>query len=151
MGFFDKIGEKATEVYNTTAEKTTKITKEMKLKSNINDNKSKMDKIFQEIGAEIYKKYKNEEQINIQQDFSEQLYQIDIYQAENEVALEEIRALKGLMLCENCKKEINENARFCPFCGTKQQVNENTSNTILDTEKPEIIIEEIGKDESAEE
>lgn len=23
------------------------------------------------------------------------------------------------MLCKHCEKEINENAAFCPFCGTK--------------------------------
>ena len=43
MSFFDKLGEKASEVYNSTAEKTNRLTREMKLKSTINDNKEKIN------------------------------------------------------------------------------------------------------------
>lgn len=178
MGFFDKISEKATEVYNTTAEKTNQITREMKLKSGINENKNKIERIYQEIGKIIYDKYKMGEVINAEQDFSEQVYQIDLYVEENEKAQAEIRLLKKLRLCENCEKEISLTARFCPFCGKEQKENNNQennntkqekseeqvratdtskrepgiilSNTILDIEEPEIIVEEIGKEQSEE-
>ena len=50
MEFFDKITKKATETYKGAAEKTGKIAKEAKLKLKINDNKSKINDLYQEIG-----------------------------------------------------------------------------------------------------
>lgn len=121
MSFFNKIGEKASEVYNTTAEKTNKLTREMKLKSGINENKGKITKIYQEIGEKIYQSHKNSEKVNTEKDFSEQLYQIDLYQKEIEDSQAEIRLLKDMKLCEKCSKEMNLTAKFCPFCGAEQK------------------------------
>ena len=39
MGFFDDLSKKASETYKNTAEKTSKLTREMKLKSLINEDR----------------------------------------------------------------------------------------------------------------
>ena len=57
MGFFDDLTKKATETYKNTAEKTNKLTREMKLKSQINDNKAKITKIYGDIGKKVYEKH----------------------------------------------------------------------------------------------
>ena len=56
MGFFDDLSKKASETYRNTAEKTNKLTREMKLKSQINDDKNKIEKIYAEIGKKVYEK-----------------------------------------------------------------------------------------------
>lgn len=129
MSFFDKLGEKASEVYNTTAEKTNRLTREMKLKSTINDNKGKINKIYQEIGEKIYTNHKNKENLVSENEFSEILYQIDLYQKEIEECQNEIRSLKELKLCEKCMKEMNKSAKFCPFCGGEQKDNVSVTNS----------------------
>lgn len=145
MNFFNKIGEKASEVYNTTADKTNKLTREMKLKSSINDNKGKITKIYQEIGEKVYQAHKSNEKVNIEKDFSEQLYQIDLYQKEIEDSQAEIRSLKDLKLCESCLKEMNLTAKFCPFCGAEQKQVEIIKNGEQSEEKKENVIEPIEK------
>ena len=54
MDFFDKLGKKASETYKGAAEKTSKIAKETKLKMAINENKSKINDLYEEIGKKIY-------------------------------------------------------------------------------------------------
>ena len=53
MGFFDDLSKKASETYRNTAEKTNKLTREMKLKSLINDDKGKIEKLYAEIGKKV--------------------------------------------------------------------------------------------------
>ena len=143
MSFFNKIGEKASEVYNTTAEKTNKLTREMKLKSAINDNKGKTTKIYQEIGEKIYQSHIKNEKINVEKDFNEQLYQIDLYQKEIDEAQAEIRSLKDLKLCESCAKEMSVAAKFCPFCGTEQKNMQSVNQEEKLETNPEIVMEKI--------
>lgn len=121
MGFLDKIGEKASEVYNNTAEKTNKISKELKLKSQINENNSKINKLSEQIGKKVYEKFIKDEEINIKDYLSEELNQIKNLEKENESARISILELKDMKLCEKCSAEIKAVARFCPVCGTQQQ------------------------------
>lgn len=134
MSFFNKIGEKATEMYNTTAEKTNKITKEVKLKSTISENKNKMTKLYQEIGEEIFNQYTNGELKKVDKDIEEKFYQLELYKKEIDEAQEQIYSLKSLKLCENCKKEMSLIARFCPFCGAEQK-NESIYDKNIQNEK----------------
>ena len=57
MDFFDKLSKKASETYKVTAEKTTKIAKETKLKLEISNYKSNMEDLYKIVGKKIYQKY----------------------------------------------------------------------------------------------
>ena len=46
MGFFDNLGKKASAAYDATAEKTSKIAKEAKLRMKMNENKSEINNIY---------------------------------------------------------------------------------------------------------
>lgn len=154
MDFFDKLGKKATEVYNNTAEKTTKITKEMKLKSLMNEDKIKINKLYEDIGKIVYEKYNLGEELDFDKDISEQCTKIDAYSKEIEDTLNDIRSLKDLKVCDACDKEITIKARFCPHCGTVQEESDveigndklSTDEMFPDT-KTEVIIEVIGEEE----
>ena len=137
MGFFDDLSRKASETYKNTAEKTNKLTREMKLKSLINDDKNRIEKIYTEIGKKVYEKHLLGENFDIKVDLVEECSQIDAYTREIEDMRMEILSLKDLRLCSNCSAEIALNARFCPKCGAVQeedktmgQTAENTVNTV---------------------
>ena len=121
MGFFDDLSRKASETYKNTAEKTNKLTREMKLKSSINDDKSKIEKLYAEIGKKVYEKHIREENIDIKSELVEECSKIDAYSKEIEDMRMEILSLKDLRLCKTCAAEIALNAKFCPKCGAVQE------------------------------
>ncbi len=120
MGFFDDLSKKASETYKNTTEKTSKLTREMKLKSSINENKAKIEKIYAEIGKKVYEKHLREENIDIKADLIEECSKLDAYAKEIEDMRTEMLALKDLRICKGCATEIPVNAKFCPKCGTVQ-------------------------------
>ena len=141
MEFLDKLTKKATETYKGAAEKTGKIAKEAKLKMKINDNKSKINDLYQEIGKKVYQKHTADEQICIKKDLEEECAKIDILSAEIETYHEEILNLSDVKACINCKETIDKEAKFCPKCGAEQPANE---------EKQEVMEVEIVKEKKEE-
>ena len=126
MGFFDDLTKKASETYKNTAEKTNKLTREMKLKSLMNDDKAKINNIYCEIGKKVYEKHIREENIDIKSELVEECSKIDAYSKEIEDMRIELLQLKDLRMCKVCAAEIPLNAKFCPKCGTMQE-EENTA------------------------
>ena len=120
MGFFDKLGKKASSVYDATAEKTGKLAKEAKLRMKINENKSDINDLYKEIGRKIYEKHVREENIDIKSELEEECTKIDVLSAEIETCLKSILELKDKRQCEQCHAEIELKDVFCPKCGAKQ-------------------------------
>lgn len=112
MGFFNEIGKK-------TSEATSKITKETKLKIKINDNKNKIEDIYEEIGKKVYEKHVREENISIKEELHEECSKIDVLSKEIEVARKEILRLNNKRQCPKCYAEIEKEAVFCSKCGQK--------------------------------
>ena len=121
MGFFDDLTKKASETYKNTAEKTNKLTREMKLKSLMNDDKAKINSIYCEIGKKVYEKHIREENIDIKSELAEECSKIDAYSKEIEDMRIELLQLKDLRMCKVCAAEIPLNAKFCPKCGSMQE------------------------------
>lgn len=121
MGFFDNLGKKASSVYDATADKTSKLAKEAKLRMKINENKSDINDLYKEIGKKVYEKHVREENIDIRKELEEECTQIDVLSAEIETCLKSILELKDKKQCEKCHAEIELEDVFCPKCGAKQQ------------------------------
>ena len=120
MGFFDNLGKKASAAYDATAEKTSKIAKEAKLRMKMNENKSEINNIYKEIGKKVYEKHVINENIDIKTELEEECTKIDVLSAEIETCLKSILELKEKKQCEQCHTEIDLDATFCPKCGAKQ-------------------------------
>lgn len=121
MDFFDKIGEKATNVYKTTADKTGKLAKEARLKLKMSNLKSQIDDIYMEIGAKIYEKHLLKENVDIEKELEEQCTKIDILSNQIESILKECLELKDKKQCKNCSAQFDKNFKFCPECGADQR------------------------------
>ncbi len=113
MGFFSDLGKK-------TSETTGKIARETKLKMKINENKGKIEDIYEEIGKKVYEKHIREENIDIKTDLAEECSKLDALSKEIEDARLEILKLNQKKLCSKCSAEIEAGAVFCPKCGEKQ-------------------------------
>ena len=134
MGFFDNLGKKASAAYDATAEKTSKLAKEAKLRMKINENKSNIKDLYEEIGKKVYEKHVREENIDINTDLEEECTKIDVLSAEIETCLKSILELKEKKQCEKCHAEIELNASFCPKCGEKQPVEEVKVAEVVDAD-----------------
>lgn len=119
MGFFSDLGKKTTET-------TGKIAKETKLKIKINENKGKIEEIYEEIGKIVYESHIREEKLEIQGDLLQKCSKIDELAKEIEEARIEILKLNQKRICKKCAAEIEETALFCSKCGEKQEQEENT-------------------------
>ena len=119
MEIFEKIGDAASKTYKFTAEKTSKIAKETKLKMQINEAKGKIDDIYREIGEMVYKKSVLDEDIK-KEDLKEKCDEIDELSGKIVKCKNEILTLKEKRQCRNCYEEIEINDKFCPNCGVKQ-------------------------------
>ena len=126
MDFFDKLGKKASEAYKITADKTGKIAKEAKLRMKINELKSQINDIYEEIGKKVYENHVREEKEDLGKILEEECIRIDVLSDEIEDKLHQCLELKDKKQCPNCYKEIDKNMKFCPECGAKQK-DEDTS------------------------
>ena len=120
MDFFDKLSKKASETYKVTAEKTTKIAKETKLKLEISNYKSNMEDLYKIVGKKIYQKYAAQEIAPIEgATFQDELNKLDTISEKIDIANKEIMSLKDKIKCQNCNYEMSEEYEYCPKCGTK--------------------------------
>ena len=151
MDFFNKIGDIANKTYKKTSQKTGEIAKEAKLKMKMNDNKSKINNLYEEIGKIVYQKYLNNEEVKINEDLNTYLNQIDELSKEIETYQEDILKIKNKRICENCYSEINLDSKYCPHCGFEQKeekVEDIKENETSDEGTKEIEIIEDNDDEN---
>lgn len=120
MEFFDKISKKASEAYKATADKTGKLAKETKLKLKMNELKTQVHELYEEIGKKVYEKHVREEEISIKKDLEEECTKIDVLSDEIENLLKQCLDLKDRKQCPKCYVEIEKNMNFCYNCGQKQ-------------------------------
>lgn len=130
MEFFDKLTKKASETYKGAAEKTGKIAKEAKLKMKINDNKSKINELYKEMGKKVYQKHTANEDLCIKKDLEEECAKIDILSSEIDTYHKEILELSDVKVCIQCKEPMDKEAKFCPKCGAKQPIVEETAEVV---------------------
>ncbi len=120
MEFFDKLTKKASETYKGAAEITAKIAKEAKLKIKINDNKSKINNVYQEIGKKVYQKHVSSEDLCIKKDLEEECSKIDILCEEIEAYNSAILELSNEKACAECGEKMPIKSHYCPNCGKEQ-------------------------------
>lgn len=123
MDFFDKIGKKATETYKYTQEKTSKFAKEAKLKMTMNENKSKIEELYEEIGKKVYMHHVNSDNVDIDLEAILEEYCIQIDEVCDAIEDErmELLSLKDKKQCPNCFDEIEIGCNYCPNCGYEQE------------------------------
>ena len=120
MEFFNKLGDIANKTYKSASQKTGEIAKEAKIKIKMNENKAKINDLYEEIGKIVYQKHIHGEGVKIEEDLNTYCNQIDDLSKEIEKYQEEVLSLKNKRICENCYAEIQLSSKYCPHCGFEQ-------------------------------
>lgn len=144
MDFFNKLGNMASETYKYTADKTSKIAKETKKKIKMNEYKSEIEDLYEEIGKIVYQKHVREEDINIKEDLEEYCSKIDVLSKKVEECRMEILNLKDKKQCQSCYTEIEKEDKFCPKCGAEQP------EEVVEVKEAEIVEDDDQKEEALE-
>lgn len=135
MEFFEKIGDAASKTYKFTAEKTSKIAKETKIKMQINEHKGDIKDLYIEIGQNVFEKYVKNEELDLS-DLEAKCEMIQDLSDKIVACKDEILKLKEKRQCKNCYEEINLDSNFCPNCGMKQeQIEENSNGNVIQYEE----------------
>ena len=121
MNFLDKLGQISSQTYKYTQEKTTKIAKIAKLKALMNEDKQKVEDLYNEIGKKLYENHVRAEKIDIVSKIEDICKEIDAYADEIELTRKEILKLKDLKQCKKCSYEMELEYKFCPNCGEEQK------------------------------
>ena len=137
MDFLDKLGKTANKTYRYTANKTSKLAKEAKLRFAMSDNKDQIEDLYREIGKIVYKNHISEkgEDIDVGAIVQEECIQIDEICDRIEDQRKELLALKEKKQCPNCFYEMTMDCHYCPNCGEHQEdpiVEEEEETTMVD-------------------
>ena len=114
-----KVGDTATNTYNTVADKSGKLIEETKLRIAISDKETDIDEIYEEMGKAVYNAYKSGEDVG--KEFTKQSKKIDKLNEEINEMNKKILYNKNLRKCESCGETISLESKFCTNCGEKQQ------------------------------
>ena len=106
-----KVGDTATNTYNTVADKSGKLIEETKLKIAISDKETDIDEVYEEIGKAVYEQYKAGEDVG--KDFTKLAKKIDKYNEEIKDMKTKILYNKSLRECASCGEVIALNSKFC--------------------------------------
>ena len=150
MDFFNKLTKKAKETYEGASKKTGEIAKEAKLKMKMNESKSEIKDLYQEIGKKVYEKHVLSEGMDIKVDLEDECTKIDILSAEIETCLNQIRELKDKKQCPKCFNEIDLDSKFCNHCGEKQEIEEVKEVEVVQTNNNEEQVQENIEDTNLE-
>lgn len=114
-----KVGDTASNTYNTVADKSGKLIEETKLKIAISDKETDIDEIYEEIGKAVYNAYKLGEDVG--KEFTKQGKKIDKLNEEIAEMNKKILFNKNLRKCESCGEIVPLESKFCTNCGEKQK------------------------------
>ncbi|MGN1330190.1 MAG: zinc ribbon domain-containing protein [Clostridia bacterium] len=119
MGFLDGLSKKSAEISSSLQESMNKSQRESRCKKTINENKSKIEKIYFEIGKKVYETREVNEELMTY--INTKIEEIDTMSKENEELRKEVLLLNNKKLCPNCGAEVDINTTFCPQCGKEQE------------------------------
>ncbi len=95
-----------------------KMAEKMKIKRSISQAESRINAAYMEIG----KKYEELFADTPAEEFAEQLAEIAQARELIEVAKADLAAIDNSVICEGCGKHVQEDQKFCPFCGMKKPI-----------------------------
>jgi hypothetical protein len=112
---FEEIGKKVKQIGKDTVEEVQKLNEVRQLNGKVNDTKKQIKKLYLEIGKKLYEQYKEAPFDG----FESEIQAISEKYVEMEQLKDQVRKVKGVVLCPCCNMEVAKGERFCSNCGNK--------------------------------
>lgn len=158
-GFFDGLSETLTRTTKDLSKKAGQIYETQKIQSKVSCEEHMVDKLKSDIGSLVYNRYSEGAELD------EELLKLcqEIRQHQDAIAEYQDAAadLKGRKICPSCKRAVEKDAAFCPYCGTAclnpeekapaEDPSEASSEEVSDSDVPKEAPAEAITDEAVEE
>lgn len=112
---FEELSKKLKKISMDTVTEVQKLNEIRLLNSRVNEEKKNLNTIYMEMGKKLYEQYKDAPLEGFEaeiQSVEERFSMIDLLQ-------DQVRSVKGVVLCPNCNTELTAGERFCSNCGGK--------------------------------
>lgn len=140
--FFDSIGKSLAKTMREVGGRAENFYSEQKLKGNISGEEKQIQKIMEELGKIVYRRYCDGAPL---EDMQKRLCeQIDQRMERIAQFKEEIAGVKSKKICSSCGTAVEEGMAFCPHCGTACTIKEKeeyAGDVVADSGAEEIVSE----------
>lgn len=168
---FEEISKKVKKFSKDTMVEVQKMNEVRQLNSKVNEEKRYLNKLYLEMGKKLYDKYKDAD--TAPEGFEAEFRKITERYSVMDLLQDEIRQVKGVVLCPCCNMEVAATERFCSNCGNrmpepvkiegkedgevidsvdgKEADTEEAAETVVDVEAEDVTESSVQEDTSEEE
>ena len=170
---FEEISKKVKKFSKDTMVEVQKMNEVRQLNSKVNEEKRYLNKLYLEMGKKLYDKYKDAD--TAPEGFEAEFRKITERYSVMDLLQDEIRQVKGVVLCPCCNMEVAATERFCSNCGNrmpepvkiegkedgevidsadgenKEADTEETAETVVDVEAEDVTESSVQEDTAEEE
>lgn len=119
MAFLENLGKKVGEAAQAAAKKSGELVEITKLNVNIGSEEDKIQKIYSQIGKNLFEKYKASGAVD--EDFREACETIKVHEQNIASLKDKIMELKSIKACIGCGAEMDRTQAFCSKCGARNE------------------------------
>lgn len=170
---FEEISKKVKKFSKDTMVEVQKMNEVRQLNGKVNEEKRYLNKLYLEMGKKLYDKYKDAD--TAPEGFEAEFRKITERYSVMDLLQDEIRQVKGVVLCPCCNMEVAATERFCSNCGNrmpepvkiegkedgevidsadgenKEADTEETAETVVDVEAEDVTESSVHEDTAEEE
>ena len=168
---FEEISKKVKKFSKDTMVEVQKMNEVRQLNSKVNEEERYLNKLYLEMGKKLYDKYKDAD--TAPEGFEAEFRKITERYSVMDLLQDEIRQVKGVVLCPCCNMEVAATERFCSNCGNrmpepvkiegkedgevidsvdgKEADTEEAAETVVDVEAEDVTESSVQEDTSEEE
>lgn len=170
---FEEISKKVKKFSKDTMVEVQKMNEVRQLNGKVNEEKRYLNKLYLEMGKKLYDKYKDAD--TAPEGFEAEFRKITERYSVMDLLQDEIRQVKGVVLCPCCNMEVAATERFCSNCGNrmpepvkiegkedgevidsadgenKEADTEETAETVVDVEAEDVTESSVQEDTTEEE
>ena len=112
---FEIISKKLKQFSKDTVTEVQKLNEVRQLNAGINDEKKQLELIYAAMGKKLWQQYKEAPL----EGFEDEMRTIEEKYSKIDLLQDQIRRVKGVVLCPCCNTEMAATERFCSNCGSK--------------------------------
>lgn len=114
---FEEISKKVKKFSKDTMTEVQKMNEVRQLNGKVSEEKKYLNRLYLEMGKKLYDKYKDAE--TAPEGFEAEFRKIRERYSVMDLLQDEIRKVKGVVLCPCCNMEVAATERFCSNCGNR--------------------------------